>query len=59
MQRIRFTKKEPSLILEMAPIAEAGLPEGDYQGWDTEEKYETLDSLTVKAAELRRRKLNH
>ena len=57
MQRIRFTKKELDLILEMWGIATAGGPEGDYQGWDTEGKYEILDSLACKVAELRRRAL--
>ena len=55
MQRIRFTTKELDLILEMTAIAEAGPQgEGDYQDWDTEGKYKIMDSLTVKAAELRR-----
>lgn len=45
----RFTIKELDLIVEMAGIAETALPEGDYQGWDTDKKYDTLKSLTDKA----------
>ena len=40
----------------MACIAEAGPPEGDYQDWDTKGKYKTMDSLTLKAAELLHRR---
>jgi len=51
-QRVRFTNKELDLILEMAGIAEAGAPEGDYQDWDTNGNYKTLASLTDKALDL-------
>ncbi len=57
MRRIRFTEKELELIGEMANIAEAGAPEGDYQDWDVDGKYEVLKSLADKAWELQKRKL--
>jgi hypothetical protein len=55
MKRIRFTKQELGLIIEMGCIAESGPPEGDYQDWDREGKYELLESLTDKVYALRRR----
>lgn len=51
-KQIRFTKKELDLVIEMTGIADAGLPEGDYQRWDTDKKYDTLESLTDKVLDL-------
>jgi hypothetical protein len=58
MKRIRFTLQELDLIIDMICIADANaVPEGDYFGWDTDNKYQTMDLLTYKVAELRRRLL--
>jgi hypothetical protein len=54
-KRVRFTRRELELILEMTCIADAGGPEGDYQDWDTDGKYPVLDSLSNKTAEMLRR----
>jgi len=36
----------------MVGIANAGAPEGDYQGWDTHGKDEVIGGLEEKASEL-------
>jgi hypothetical protein len=47
MRRARFTEAEMHLILDMAAIAEAGPPEGDYQEW-SDKDYRTLSRLREK-----------
>jgi hypothetical protein len=53
MKRIRFTRAELELILDMAQIAEFGpWGEGDYQGWDDGKTEKVFNSLRYKAREL-------
>jgi hypothetical protein len=52
-KRVRFTRKELDFVIEMAMIAKPGAPEGDYQDWDMDGKYKTMNSLVDKATQLR------